>query len=571
MKKRQQLPNDRTFTVMFRGMAKSKNAKKAVAEAVKHYNLLLKDKRLETNEFHLNSVLNVCARANDLDSLFTIADTINDGSRAPTAYTYTTIFNALRHNVLTELKTPAVAEVKTEGGKAESPTPKIEKLIERARGLWKEVMDKWTQGKLNIDEELVCAVGRIHLMAPKAVHKAEVLDILQEAMNIPNLVKNPEASPYTDTKMQDIASKGTKKKPVFALPNNRRVTYAVPGTNTLALVLNVLTASASSTNGIKYWNLMVRHYGLDPDENNWHSLFHMLRAAKASAHASSMLEVGAVPDKFLGPKYFRLAMETCVRDNINQNAVKNSIVVLDYMLQKTNIPDMQVLGLHLRVALVSHANFRSIAARGKAEEAKRLYGVQITEALGRLWEPYRQLSYHFFNSTPRPKTKDHEQTLYNNKQAVIALARYMYSAFNKVINEQLLPDSEMADVRKTTAQLNREIQSFYSNRGQHTPEGTVVDGNAAETDEPLLSGDQDEFNRGRQGADFVWHTLKEAPRREPLTPRETRTPSTSRPEQDYRSSRRPSASDQPRSSYRSHQASQRPYPSREPRRTRQSL
>ena len=104
MKKRGQLPNVQTFTVLFRGCARSQHPKLAVAEAVKHYNMLMADKRLQPNSIHLNAVLNVCARAGDLDSMFLIADTVNDSTRAPTAYTYTTILNALRHHAIGEIK-----------------------------------------------------------------------------------------------------------------------------------------------------------------------------------------------------------------------------------------------------------------------------------------------------------------------------------------------------------------------------------------------------------------------------------------------------------------------------------
>ncbi|KJK76664.1 hypothetical protein H634G_07705 [Metarhizium anisopliae BRIP 53293] len=486
MKKRGQLPNVQTFTVIFRGCARSQHPKAAVAEAVKHYNILMADKRIQPNSIHLNAVLNVCARAGDLDSMFLIADTVNDSTRAPTAYTYTTILNALRHSAWRDSKELSQQQQSTN----------LQKVVDRANGLWIEVMDKWKQGRLVIDEELVCSMGRVLLLAPKREDRRLVLDLLQQTMNIPNLTKALASDPFQDADMQNVAINGPSKA-----STSSKAIYAIPGRNTLALLLTTLASSKLTTVGIKYWNLMIRHYGIVPDNDNWLRMFGMLKVAKASAHAASILEI--LPKEFVDPKPYRIAMETCVRDNINQNAIENSTVILNSMMSRLDVPDIHTLRLYLRVALVSHYHFRTRAQNGDEAGAKREYGVQITTALANLWEPYKKVHYHYFKATPTPATQEGKGILYNDKREVIALARLMFSAFNKVINESMLPEKDLRELRAVGAKINREIQAFYSDREKAEPK--LRHSSSGEHEVPV--GVEDATHRPG-GGDFVWDTTK---------------------------------------------------------------
>ncbi|KAL6862054.1 pentatricopeptide repeat protein, partial [Trichoderma novae-zelandiae] len=494
MKKRGQLPNVQTFTIIFRGCAKSQHPKLAVSEAVKHYNLLLSDKRLQPNSIHMNAVLNVCARAGDLDSMFLIAETANETTRAPTSYTYTTILNALRYQAMRDMEdvTP------------EQQAANAQKAVDRAKSIWAEVMDKWRKAQLVIDEELVCSMGRVLLLAPVREDKREVLDLLYQTMSIPNLAKDTDSDAFQDGQMEKIAVTGVAKK----VPSSRAV-YAVPGRNTLALILTTLASSKLTTCGIKYWNLLVRHYGVVPDNDNWLRMFGMLKVAKASGHASSILSL--MPDEYIDGKHYRIAMETCVRDNINTNAIANANRVLDSMLTRLPVPDLHSLRLYLRVALVSHYQFRERMKNGDEKRAKRDYGLQITTALAHLWEPYKKVHYHYFKEESPKGSKLGPGELYNSQREVIALARHMFSAFNKVINEKMLPEEDAKELRVVGAKINREIQKFYSDRDHREP--NLRKSGPGVTDESLEEEEADEnsFDAGfRPGGDFVWNTMKQA-------------------------------------------------------------
>ncbi|KAL7918128.1 hypothetical protein ACQKWADRAFT_305048 [Trichoderma austrokoningii] len=506
MKKRGQLPNVQTFTVIFRGCAQSQHPKLAVAEAVRLYNILLKDKRLQPNSIHMNAVLNVCARAGDLESMFLIADTANESTRAPTSYTYTTILNALRFQALRDGEVKDITP--------EQQTANMQKAVDRGKSIWTEVIDNWRQARLVIDEELVCSMGRLLLLAPKREDKREVLDLLEQTMSIPNLAQDTTVDAFQDPEMQKISVTGDAKK----VPSTRAV-YAIPSRNTLALVLTTLASAKLTTCGIKYWNLLVRHYGIIPDNDNWLRMFGMLKVAKASAHAASILSL--VPDEFISAKHYDIAMETCVRDNINPNAVANSNQVLESMLERLPTPGLHALRMYLRVALVSHFQFRERVQAGDAEGAKRDYGLQITAALAHLWEPYKKLHYHFFKESAKSNDSSSPGAVYNSQREVIALARLMFSAFNKVINEKMLPDADAKELRSVGAKINREIQKFYSGLEEREPNvrrarrggpDQARDDAAAEPYEEENVSEEDRLNSGfRPGGDFVWNTTRQAP------------------------------------------------------------
>lgn len=100
MKKRGQIPNAKTYTVIFRGCAGSLHPKLAVSEATRIYNFMVKHATLKPNTIHMNAVLEVCARARDIESLFTVLSTANTGIRTPDSCTYTIVLNALRHEAV---------------------------------------------------------------------------------------------------------------------------------------------------------------------------------------------------------------------------------------------------------------------------------------------------------------------------------------------------------------------------------------------------------------------------------------------------------------------------------------
>ncbi|KAF4584299.1 pentatricopeptide repeat protein [Ophiocordyceps camponoti-floridani] len=467
MKKRGQLPNVSSYTILINGCAASEHPKLAVSEAVKQYQVLLSSPRLKANTIHLNCTLNVCYRAGDLESLFIVADSINDTNRAPDASTYGIILNALRQDAVT--RTDGLPHAQQEALK--------HKAIDRGKGIWQEVMSKWKGGRLNMDEGLACAMGRLLLITSQRSERPKVLDILQQALNVPNLCKKPldDTDPFEDPAMKNIALRETSSK----------TRQAVPGRNTLSLILTMLASCKMTTVGIKYWNLMVRHYGVVPDRDNWYRMLGMTKVSRNSTYAAELLEL--VPDEFVCGKPFQIAMAAGIRDSVNTNVMTNVDKALDIMLRRLPLPDMLALRLYLRVALVSHSRFRGEVMRGHTNSGKHQYGAQIAAALARLWEPYKQSYYHYFKVEPKPPgRRDVTDELYNSQREVMALARGMYRAMAKLVNEGLLPKEELKEMRRRGAKINREIQTFYADREKLEPK-LRPNGRSGEPD-PDLSG-----------------------------------------------------------------------------------
>lgn len=462
MKKRAQFPNALTYTSLFRGLAKSQHPKLAVAEAVKQYNNLLKDTRLEPNTTHLNAVLNVCNRAGDLDSMFSIVDTVNDSTRAANAYTYSIIINALRWNVLKDVKDLT----------DEQKEFNIKNTLQRAKAIWGEAMSSWRQGRLVIDEELVSSMGRLMLMSSDVADKKEILDLIEQTMNVPNLSKVQERS-AADARKTDPKTGAVAKK-------DGNGVYATPGNNTLSMLLQVVLQTRQSSIGIKYWNFLVREYGMEPDRDCWMRLFSILKQARASAHATEILSI--VPQDVISTRIYRMVMETCIRDNINHNVIKNADRALDNMMERLEIPDPQSMRLYLVAAQNSHYHLRTRANEGDVAGAKRAYGTQITKALDRLWVPYRKLHDHFFRCVKADTDKD-KAVLYNQQREVIALARIMYGSFNKVIQQEMLPEEDLERIRPIGGRINREIQAFFAKREENEPNLRKAKGRGAAEEE----------------------------------------------------------------------------------------
>ncbi|PHH72262.1 hypothetical protein CDD82_6056 [Ophiocordyceps australis] len=492
MKKRAQLPNVQTYTIIFRGLAHSDHPKYAVDVALKHYNILLTDKRLSPNSTHLNACLNVCARAEDVDSMFLIAQTANDSTRAPTAYTYTIIFNALRAHALTELKEKSDINNKQKSKYLQDT------VMNRAQDLWSEAVTKWRHGEIVLDERLVCAMGRIANLARHRNEKRHVFELLSLTMNIPNFTQQVELDPYR-AEMQNISLPGSQPVPV---PLSKSAFYVVPGKSTLSLILDTLTQTKDKTAGVKYWNLMVRHYGIIPDADNWLRMFYMLKEAKSSEDVTQVFDI--LPPDFLQVKMFRLALETAIRDNLNGNAFKNATTVMDCMLSLVKVPDVHALRLYLRASLVCHSSFRSMGCNGDLNKAKKAYGAQILAAINRIWEPYMMAyDYHFKMDG---ETSTVPGLRYNQQREVIALARRMFAACNKIMNEDLVEADALLQIRPIAAKLNRKIVIFYENREEKEPNLPASKLTKGEESIKLDNDENDDDNEVRLGSEFVWNT-----------------------------------------------------------------
>ncbi|KAI2630827.1 hypothetical protein GGR54DRAFT_171979 [Hypoxylon sp. NC1633] len=455
MKKRAILPNSQTYTIIFRGCAVSPHPKLAVSEAIRIYNAMLANSRIKPNTIHMNAVLQVCAKARDLDSAFAIAKSATDGLRAPDSYTYTTIFNAIRSTVSQRQNGPAQEVDIAEQEKA------TQNAVKQAKSIWEEVMSKWRAGSMVIDEELLCSMGRILLLG--TYHDVNSIQALvEETMMIPREVetalrgsssKGPNLDgAYTDVKSVTLSA-GSEET---SAPRSTAMSHALPGNNSLSMILSVLEKTGKTTNAPRYWDIFTEKYHVVPDANNWQLLFTVLRRGKNSAKTALYLRV--MPAEAMVPKTFRTAMSTCIRDINNAYSFSNATEVLQIMMAKLRNPDLMTLRLYLRVAYSNKHYILKIHGE-KIGTAMKAFGQRLADALDNLWEPYNVMIKQCKNDGPESETK----------RELVALIRKMIAAYDRIISNHWVSPEAEEKYKPRRNDMNRVVVQHFEEMSKYDP------------------------------------------------------------------------------------------------------
>lgn len=427
MKKRAQIPNAKTYTIIFRGCAHSIHPKLAVSEATRIYNFMIKYGALKPNTIHMNAVLEVCARSHDLESLFTILATANGQVRSPDAHTYTIVLNALRHDVLK-------ASGRNLGLVDEEVKREIEKNLQRARAIWVDVIANWRSGKMIIDEYIVSAMGRT-LAAGEYQDNDSVLDLLEQTMQIPRFDKPNVSLPLTKAAAKDGPDTSDmspkNRKAMTGSQESKTPLFAKPGNKTLSLILSVLSKTRKTASAAKYWAYFTQHLGVKPDSENHWAYLGALTTGHASAQVAAFIE--SMPKTDLSEITFRRGMSACISDNLNKDAFKHACRIFDVMTTTQRYPDPLSMRLFLHAA---RANTRHFHQNADARAGERAHGEQIAAALDRMWEPFRILSSSL--SYPAPEvaagTRSPEQELGKQRAAMSEIqqtARRMIAAIDR--------------------------------------------------------------------------------------------------------------------------------------------
>ncbi|KAI8964098.1 hypothetical protein F5Y11DRAFT_317228 [Daldinia sp. FL1419] len=448
MKKRGQQPNAQTYTIIFNGCATSQHSKLAVSEAMRIYNNMLANERITPNTIHLNALLKVCANAEDIESMFTIVQTANEGIRAPNNLTYTIILNALRRKVdrrqygsIVDVDTPEVIRSKAQ-------------TIQRSKAIWEEVISKWKAGSIIIDEELVCAMGWTLLMGDWN-DAVSIEALLEQTMFIP---KDDRAAIRGRSKGDVNAIEGatdvTDAEPVYRMDNRKiiapgapAINYALPGNNSLSLILAALEKTGKTSSASRYWDIFTKKHGVVPDANNWHHMLTTLRRGKNSGQTASYLR--DMPAELIIPKNFRTAINTCLRDNLNLSSFIHATEVLKIMLDKLKTPDPITLRNYLRVA---YANQRCFIQQFKDTDAAMMgWGKQLATALENIWKPYMTLAKLYGEDGPES----------NMKRELVALARKVIAATDRVISLKAVTPAVEKEIAARRNSLNRVVVAHF--------------------------------------------------------------------------------------------------------------
>ncbi|KAI8952336.1 hypothetical protein F4801DRAFT_225918 [Xylaria longipes] len=497
MKKRAQQPNAQTFTIIFRGCAKSEHPKLALGEAFKLYQNMLSVGRIKPNVIHLNAVLNVCAKVGDLDTMFSILNSSDDPLRRPDNLTYAIIFNAMRTRVD---KAPAGGDAGGRLGEEEIQREK-ESTIKRAKAIWEEVISRWRAGSIIIDESLLCAMGRILLMGGYRDIDA-IESLIEQTMMIPR-ADNKGLSGREGTESSAPAPPRSAVKAPGAPANS----HPRPGNNSLSLILEALEKTGRTTKAIKYWNIFTLHYHVVPDAENWTRALRVFHRGKNSGRAATALQ--SMPSGMITPKHVRVAMGVCLRDNLNRSSLDNATAILKTMERNPSISDVRALRVYLQVA---HAYKRSFDDEAKRDYtgAMNAWAKTLAAALDHLFAPYQAAAK---KCDIGPSNTSHHKTseqAHNSKAEVVALARKMSAAYDILANEHAasLTEAQVARMKSRNAGLSKFINNYFQNEkprlDEQTGEQEDANDNVVEQRQVVKDGELKKRNVNEKNGSGRW-------------------------------------------------------------------
>lgn len=345
MKKRGHKPDAYTYTIMLRGLSQHVDQPNVVKEAVKVYNsIFAPNSAVKPNTIHTNAVVNVCARGGDMDSLWAIAGKLPEkGPGSPDRLTYTLILNAIRENTIKE--TAKTADKVKYGGDAQAAADSRAKMFAQAvadgRKLWEDISYRWRRANLVIDEQLVCAMGRLLLGCGVGKDIGQVLDLVEGTMRLriperqsKSKQPSPFGGPSNPRDEEDfVGAEETTGKAVMPLKESN--VYATPGHNTLSMLLEACFTYKPIRNfAPSYWHYMTSILNIEPDAANITAYLRILRMNRASTRAYELLAKDwpvSVSKRLYRRGTFVIAFAACARDKLNPNVFDTARKLLRLM------------------------------------------------------------------------------------------------------------------------------------------------------------------------------------------------------------------------------------------------
>lgn len=431
MKKRAQSPDAFTYTTLFTGLARNSKFSLSAERALSIYQSMFADNSpVKPNLTHTNAVLNVCALCGNTDAMLGVAAQLpQQGKGAPDKFTYTTILNAIRVQTLAKL-----------GHEPHDAVEVRDQALRQGARLWDEIKTRWSKGELSLDEELVCAMGRLLLISSQSPSHHDILPLLEQTMRIPQTAlpatesKGParleapkSALPTANSHSESLKlQQADKNKPILgeSLPTQY---YPRPGTKTLSLVMQTCNELRLFQAAQKYWGLLTARDGFDiePDKQNYLDYLRLLRLQHQSRMTIELmreLKDGLLKSEGLEPKFFRIALSTCLRDVNNQHALDHATQLVKMMNDTLETPDPAALASYLAVATTR----------------KPRAWLDIYNTAHSLIVPMRLLRsdlVYLFAKIRRLSDSEEHASVVKREGVVLALANKMIEAFDIAVNE----------------------------------------------------------------------------------------------------------------------------------------
>ncbi|EUC28721.1 hypothetical protein COCCADRAFT_108362 [Bipolaris zeicola 26-R-13] len=507
MKKRAQFPDSYTYTILLRGLSLNAHTSGVLSNALSVYHSLsAPNSRVEPSIIHTNAALKVCARAGDMDALWGVAGKIAEsGPASANAITYITIINAIRQSLL--INAP-------KGESEEETAARKERGIIEARRMWEDIIGRWRNADLVIDEELVCAMGRLLLVGSRPRDWDDVLSLVEQTMDIPRLVprlgtadrrkagfphlRAPNVLPQyrvddEHLSPDNIPARGDEflpLKPKGALPHS--LAFVRPGNNTLSIIQEACQKIVANKAAQEYWDLLTdpRTYKIVPDRNNLHMRLRNLRLNRASADAVQLLQEDMI-GKNIAPRpgTFRIAMSTCVRDKNNHNSLKHAGRILNMMFKTLEDADPKTITMYAELATSFPLAKGSDLVNALTILDPIAKNIRLQLGVGGRERRYRRVA--------GPQYLEGEQ-----RQDAITALRKIHGVYDKLLFSNLIAEEMKAPFKAERARLSAFIQRILFQDGHSRSKGNVEETTPSEEEDSRenLQGesDQGEFQEGEK-------------------------------------------------------------------------
>ena len=466
MKKRGQFPDSYTYTIILRGLSANAQTSGVVERALTVYHsLYAANSRVEPSIIHTNAALKVCARAGNMDALWGIAGKIPEsGPAAANEVTYLTILNAIRQSLIIDAP---------KGESEEEAAARKERGILEGRRMWEDIVGRWRRADLVIDDELVCAMGRLLLVGSRPRDWDDVLSLVEQTMDIPRLVPRLGSTGREEAGLPRVRAPKVPQEYRFdddhLSPDNTPVRgdeflaltphgigavvpnsliYAKPSNNTLSLIQEACQKIVANKAALGYWELLTdpRTYNIEPDFSNLSMRLRILRQNRASSEAVELLQHDMV-NKGITPRpgTFRIAMSTCVRDKNNHNSLKNASRILQIMTKVLEDPDSKAVTMYAELA----TNFPLAKGSDLIDALTLLHPICKSIRLQLGVGGGEKESSRF--SSPQPLRGQ-------EKQDAIAALRKIHGVYDKLIFSNLIAEEAKGSFKAERARLSSFIQ-----------------------------------------------------------------------------------------------------------------
>ncbi|KXG54141.1 uncharacterized protein PGRI_072850 [Penicillium griseofulvum] len=415
MKKRGRKPTPRTYTIMLKGFASAPRSLAIAKTAASVYRSIdSPNSGVKLDIIHTNAMLTVCHRHWDMDRLWKIAgDLPEEGPGAPDATTYTIILNAVQFASRRDVEKKSPDQI-------EEILERKAQVITEGKRIWADIIWRWKNQTLKIDNELVNAMANLLLEGGSDMDCYNVMELYKQTMGVPILQKRPTENEKTtrrritpeqtqaieiqeatrQSNMEDVPFVDENNRPIESLepaeeleqdpreefeemekeeeeveeeeeedftelfkpvvPQAEELSFLKPDSKELTLILNAcFTMTQGSEGGQAYWKYMTledHDNRIDPDTFTYIAYFRLLRISRSSKISVKTMREQMVPSGQATGTAFHVALSVCRRDRRNHSVLQHANELVGLMDKALILPDIRVLEGYLEMIQILSAN-----------------------------------------------------------------------------------------------------------------------------------------------------------------------------------------------------------------------